>query len=99
VSVKASVHLRAELVKRPLMNQICVVKAGSRAQNEPLVRIRRESVFSTNTKGCSVQVVTASWQDLVCTAVCEHLANFVSSLEILDPILLVNSRNQQATFS
>ena len=89
------VHLRAELVMQPLVNQVCVVKTGSRAQNEPLVRIRRESVFSTNT----VQVGTASWQDFLRTAVCEHLANCVSFLEILDPILLVNSRNQQATFS
>jgi hypothetical protein len=64
-----------------LVNQICVVKTGSRAPNEPLVRIRRKSVFLTNTKGCSVQVGTAAWPDLLCTAVCEHLANYVATTE------------------
>ena len=36
------------------------VPSAERTALEPLVRIRRESVFSTNTKGCSVQVGTAS---------------------------------------
>ena len=75
-AVQVLIHLRAEAVIQPLVNQICVVKTGSRAPNKPLLRIRRESVFSTNTKGCSVQVGTASWQDRVCTAVCERLANY-----------------------
>ena len=30
------IHLRAELVMQPLVNQICVVKTWSRAPNEPL---------------------------------------------------------------
>jgi hypothetical protein len=46
------------------VNKIRVLETGSRAPNEPLVWIRRESVFSTNTKGYSAEVGTASWQDL-----------------------------------
>jgi hypothetical protein len=78
-SAKVRIHLPAEPVIQPLVNQICVVKTWSRAPNEPLFNRSYGSAdsrfFSTNTKGWSVQVGTASWRDLVCTAVCEHLAN------------------------
>jgi hypothetical protein len=35
--VKVRIYLRAEPVMQPLVNQICVVKTGSRAPNEPFL--------------------------------------------------------------
>jgi hypothetical protein len=76
--LRERIHLRAEPVMQPLVNQICVVKTESRAPNEPLVWIHQELVFfPTNTKGCSAQVGTASWQDL------EFVLLFASILRIM----------------